>query len=185
MRIRTFTIAAAITLLVSAAPAYAQGFVSPYISASFAGDADDAHRTFGVSAGWLGGGVLGFEVDFGWAPEFFGESEDFGDNNLTTLMGNLMVGAPIGNFRPYASGGAGLLRQRVDGVEGFFGDVDNNDFGMNVGAGLMGFFSDNVGLRGDVRYFRSLQDPEPDNEFDIATGNFDFWRATVGLTFRF
>ena len=44
---------------------------------------------------------------------------------------------------------------------------------------------DHVGIRGDARYFRSLQDPERDNEFDIAVGNFDFWLATGGVTFRF
>ncbi len=185
MRVRTLATAVALAWLVGASPGYAQGFVTPFVSTSFAGDADDNHATYGVSAGWLGGGVLGFEFDFGWAPDFFGDSASLGDNNVTTLMGNLMVGVPVGNFRPYASGGAGLLRQRVDGVEGFFGHVANNDFGMNAGAGLMGFFTDNVGLRGDVRYFRSLQDPEEDNEFDIAAGNFDFWRATVGVTFKF
>ena len=64
-------------------------------------------------------------------------------------------------------------------------DVANNDFGVNVGAGVIGFFNDHVGLRGDIRYFRSLQDPEEDNEFDIDFGTFDFWRGTVGVTFRF
>ena len=56
---------------------------------------------------------------------------------------------------------------------------------MNAGAGLHMFFSDSVGIRGDVRYFRSLQDDEPDDEFDIALSDFDFWRASVGVTFRF
>ena len=34
----------------------------------------------------------------------------------------------------------------------------------------MGFFGDNLGVRGDVRYFRNLGDPEADNEFDIDFG---------------
>ena len=41
-----------------------------------------------------------------------------------------------------------------------------------------------VGFRGDLRYYRSLADPVEDNEFDIALGTFDFWRATAGVTFR-
>ena len=61
--------------------------------------------------------------------------------------------------------------------------VTNSDFGFNVGAGLMGNFVDNLGWRGDVRYLRSLQDPNEDNEFDIAAGDFDFWRGTFGVTF--
>ncbi len=63
----------------------------------------------------------------------------------------------------------------------FFNDLDTNDFGFNVGAGLHGFFTDSVGIRGDIRYFRSLQDNEPDDEFDLALSDFGFWRATVGL----
>ena len=37
---------------------------------------------------------------------------------------------------------------------------------------------------GDLRYFRSLQDAEPDNDLDLSLGSFDFWRGSVGLTFR-
>ena len=48
----------------------------------------------------------------------------------------------------------------------------------------MGFFSDSVGIRGEFRYFRSLEDRVggfPD--FDLS--RFDFWRGTVGMVFRF
>lgn len=62
--------------------------------------------------------------------------------------------------------------------------VDNSEFGFNIGAGAMGFLSDHVGLRGDVRYLRSFEDPDEDNEFDIAVGSFDYWRGTFGVTFR-
>ena len=61
---------------------------------------------------------------------------------------------------------------------------------MDVGGGLNGYFNEHVGLRGDVRYFRSLQgDDDADGIiidprlFDL--GEFDFWRATVGVSFRF
>ena len=63
--------------------------------------------------------------------------------------------------------------------------MSSNDWGFNVGAGLTGFFADNVGIRGDVRYFRSLQDNEPDDELDLALGDLRFWRGSVGITFRF
>lgn len=142
----------------------------------------------------MGAGVIGWEVDFGWAPNFFEETTgagdfEFGDNNVTTLMGNVLVGIPVGGqsgpgIRPYATGGVGLIRSRIDGGD-FFDDLSSNDFGFNVGAGVHGFFTDNVGIRGDVRYFRSLEDNEPDDEFDLAISDFDFWRATVGVTFRF
>ena len=54
----------------------------------------------------------------------------------------------------------------------------------NGGAGAMGFMTEHVGFRGDVRYFRDLQNTEQNGGFTLATGKFDFWRGTVGLTFR-
>ena len=58
-----------------------------------------------------------------------------------------------------------------------------NDFGFDVGGGLMGFFSQNVGIRGDIRYFRSFEGG--DNVTGLAVSNFNFWRASAGLTFKF
>jgi opacity protein-like surface antigen len=196
---------AALALAATPERASADWLFTPFIGSNFGGKAnfgdfndfdDEFERrvNFGASLGWMGNGIVGAEVDFGWSPNFFentvGDSDfAFGDSNVTTLMGNLIVGAPIGGqsgpgIRPYASGGLGLIRSRVDGGD-FFDDLNTNDFGFNVGAGMHGFFSDNVGIRGDIRYFRSLQDNEPDDEFDLAVSDFDFWRATVGVTFRF
>jgi opacity protein-like surface antigen len=85
---------------------------------------------------------------------------------------------PVRQVRPFVVEGLGLLRTSVTSTDRFF-DISNN-FGFDVGGGLYIFFNDHVGLRGDARYFRTLQDPEEDNEFDIAVGSFDFWRATGG-----
>jgi opacity protein-like surface antigen len=196
---------AVVMLVGSPTRASADWLLTPFIGANFGGganfgdfnDFDDEFEKrldLGASLGWMGGGIVGFEVDFGWSPNFFentiGSGDfEFGDNNVVTLMGNVLVGIPIGGqtgpgIRPYASGGVGLIRTHVDGG-GLFSDLSSNDFGLNVGAGVNGFFTDNIGIRGDVRYFRSLQDNEPDNEFDLALSDFDFWRATVGVTFRF
>jgi opacity protein-like surface antigen len=112
---------------------------------------------------------------------------DIAESNVTTLMGNVIIGAPIGGqagVRPYVSGGVGLLRTSIATANEFF-DIDRNSFGVNVGAGVMGFVRENFGLRGDVRYFRSVQDSDLGDEFDFDFGSFDFWRATVGATFRF
>ena len=59
-----------------------------------------------------------------------------------------------------------------------------NDLGINIGGGLNGQFTDNIGIRGDLRYLRSLEDDDPDNEFDLGLSDFDFWRGTVGVAFR-
>ena len=59
-----------------------------------------------------------------------------------------------------------------------------NDLGINFGGGLNAQFNDNIGIRGDIRYLRSLEDDDPDNEFDLGLSDFDFWRGTVGVAFR-
>ena len=167
--------------------AQAQVFLTPYAGATFAADAPSTKPSFGASLTVMGR-VAGFEVDLGYTPDFFDEESDVvlvGDSNVTTLMGNLVIGPGGGPIRPYGVVGLGLMRGRVDGGD-LFDDVTTNDFGFNAGFGVMGFVSERVGFRGDVRYFRSLEDPEPgDDDFDVAVGNFDFWRATGGITFRF
>jgi opacity protein-like surface antigen len=78
-----------------------------------------------------------------------------------------------------------LIRANVSSGNNLFNDLSTNDLGVNIGAGVNAHFNDHVGVRGDVRYFRSLQDNQADNDLDLSLGSFDFWRGTVGLTFRF
>ncbi len=192
--IRTFSVATLVlgAALLSAAPARADWLLTPFAGVTFSGDSQKENFTYGGSLAYMGASVVGFELDFGYTPEFFEPDNDeidlIDDSNVTTVMGNIVIGAPIGGsgaqVRPYAVGGVGLLRTSVTGTDEFF-DISNNDFGFDVGGGVYIFFNDHVGIRGDLRYFRSLRDPEEDNEFDIATGGFDFWRGTGGITFRF
>lgn len=174
----------AVSLPVSAT---AQTFLTPYAGATFGADAPSSQPSFGASLTFLGR-VAGFEVDFGYTPDFFNEEVNdivlVGDSNVTSLMGNFVLAVGNGRVRPYGVIGLGLLRSRVDGGD-LFDDVSTNDFGFNVGFGAMGMVTDRVGLRGDVRYLRSLEDPEVDDDFDVEVGNFDFWRATGGVTFQF
>ena len=115
--------------------------------------------------------VVGFEVDFGWSPNFFEDTAgdrnfEFGDSNVTTFMGNLLISAPPGTgLRPYVSAGLGLIRAQHSSRHGLFNDLSTNDLGVNIGGGINGQFSDNVGIRGDLRYFRSLQDNETGQRF--------------------
>lgn len=208
MSARKFIVTAAVGILglvAAPAPAAADWLFTPFIGTTFNGSADfddgfpggdefERKITYGASLGWMGAGALGFEFDFGYAPNFFEtlvDDEEFSfadDSNVTTLMGNIIIGAPIGGqsgagIRPFGVAGLGLIRTQVTTVDGFF-DVDGNDWGFNVGAGIIGFISDNVGIRGDIRYFRSFEGDD-EEDFDFALGEFDFWRATVGVTFRF
>jgi opacity protein-like surface antigen len=184
---------AALALMLAPASARADWLFTPNIGGGFGGDASGReHLTYGATIGWMGAGIFGWEADFAYTPEFF-ESEDtdldFIDNsNVTSFMANAVIGIPVGGqrgagFRPYFTAGAGILSRNVQGDDDLF-EVNNNEFGFNLGVGAMGFATDHVGFRGDLRYYRSLEDPDEDNEFDIGVGNFDFWRATAGVTFR-
>jgi hypothetical protein len=209
MALRKFAITSVLALMVFvAAPAKASAdwLFTPFFGMNWGGNAEftdfggdfedefEQKMNFGASLSWMGAGAFGFEVDFGYSPNFFqnttGDDDfEFGDSNVTTLMANLKVGAPFGGqtgggIRPYASGGLGLIKSRIDDPDDLF-ELNSTDWGFNVGGGVTGFFNDNFGLQGDVRYFRSLQDNEPDDEFDLALGSFNFWRGTVGLVFRF
>ncbi|HET9315115.1 MAG TPA: outer membrane beta-barrel protein [Vicinamibacteria bacterium] len=173
-------------VLAGAAPrASAETILTPYAGIVFGNDVRDEHGVYGGNLMFTGS-VFGFEVDFGYSPDFFqGQLVDLPDNNVSTLMGNFVFGGRVGgNSRLYASAGGGLIKQRVDDANDFF-DVDRNDFGVDAGAGFILGFSEHVGIRGDVRYFRSIGDDEADNEFDIDFGDFSFWRATGGLSFTF
>jgi opacity protein-like surface antigen len=184
---------AALAMVLAPGAARADWLFTPNIGGGFGGDASGReHLTYGASIGWMGAGIFGWEADFAYTPEFFeGDDDDvdlFDSSNVTSFMVNALVGVPVGGqtgggFRPYVSGGIGLLSQQVADSEQLF-EVSNNEFGINIGAGAMGFATDHVGFRGDLRYYRSLEDPVEDNEFDIGIGNFDFWRATAGVTFR-
>jgi hypothetical protein len=200
MRLKLAIIALVLgTALAAPAQARADWLFTPYIGANLnrGGDAvdlegDDATVNFGGTLGFMGAGVFGFEVDFGYSPHFFeGDEVSTLDGNVTSLMGNLIIGVPIGGqtgggVRPYVSGGVGLLRSRLDDADDFF-DLNENSFGVNAGGGVMLFFSDTVGVRGDLRYFRSLAgDVDLDeDDVDLSLGRFDFWRASGGVTFRF
>ena len=184
-----------VALMVTLAPgaASADWLFTPNIGPVFGGSASGReHLSYGASIGWMGAGVFGWEADFAYTPEFFEADDDdielFDSSNVTTFMVNAIIGIPAGGtsgagFRPYFSGGVGLMQQHVSGAESLV-EVDNSEFGINLGAGAMGFLSDHVGIRGDIRYLRALSDPDEDNEFDIALGDFDYWRATFGVTFR-
>ena len=186
--IQSLLFTAAMAMVWSPVQASADGFISPWTGANFGHSPADGRAAFGVTAGGMGGGVFGGEVDFGYSPNFFGSQSVFGNNNVMSLMGNLIIGVPVGGqhgigVRPYLTTGVGLIRTDIDGL-GEGSAAGNNDFGWNAGAGIMGFFNDHVGLKGELRYFRNVKDHSTPNDFNIDFGGFHFWRAAVGLVLR-
>lgn len=176
-------------LIVSAAAlapgASAETYLTPFAGVAFGGDSRDTPLSYGGSLTFRGeDGVLGFAVDFGHQPKFFGDDPLVRESHVTTLMGNLVFKTP-GRNGLYVSGGLGLLKANARDVSGFF-EVDSNELGVNVGGGFTFFPGEGrIGLQADLRYFRSLTDPEPDDEFDVDFGDLDYTRATAGVAFRF
>lgn len=208
MSLRKFVIVTLMVLVgtaASPAKASADWLLTPYIGGNWSsqvrftdnlGDFTEEFErrvTYGVSLGWMGAGIAGFEIDASYTPDFFettaGSDTVLGESNVGMLMGNLVLGIPIGGqsgvgLRPYVAGGAGIIRSRISDPGDLF-DVTSNDLAYNVGGGLTAFVTDNFGIRGDVRYFRGIQDNEPDDDFDFSLSDLRFWRWTAGATFRF
>jgi opacity protein-like surface antigen len=191
--IKSLILVAAAAVVLAPAQARADGWVTPWIGSAFGSSIDNGRGTFGVSAGGMGAGIVGGEVDFGYNPSFFGTQNDFGNNSVLNFMGNLIVGVPIGGthgvgLRPYIVGGVGLIRTQIDGNSNLFRPAaSDNMFGWDAGAGVMGFFNDHIGLRGEVRYLRGTHDMNTStgvNSIDFNGNKLHFWRPSIGVVFR-
>ena len=184
--IKGLIVAGVMAVLWAPSQARAEVYVSPFAGIHFGNDEIEKKFVWGANAGFMGAGIIGAEVDFGWAPNAFDEPTD---NHIMDVMGNLIVGVPIGGtsgvgVRPYLTGGLGMIQTKIASDITGIPDTDNKDFGFNVGGGLMGYFSDHIGLRGDLRYFRAFSDNNFDSLLNADLGGFDFWRGSIGLVIR-
>ena len=188
--IKTLILASAAAVVLAPIQARADGFVTPWVGSAFGSNIQNGQATLGVSAGGMGAGIIGGEADFGWSPSFFGTKSDFGNNTVMNLMGNVIIGIPIGGthgggVRPYAVGGIGLIRTQIDGGTIAKVSSSSNMFGWDAGAGVMGYFNQHVGLRGDVRYLRATSDFDSSlNDLSFSGDRLHFWRASIGVVFR-
>jgi len=172
--------------------AHAQGFISPLIGYDYGGDSgcpqltgcEDKHLNIGVSFGAIGS-VFGFEAELADARNFFGEAPNQ-ESSVITLMGNLMLIPALGPLHPYAVGGIGLIKTNVDFTVANLVATDNNALGWDLGGGAIVFFSEHVGVRGDVRHFHSFEKstiPVVGSLFEDE--HLNFGRASGALVFRF
>ena len=190
---------AALALAIAPSAAWADGYFVPFIGPNFGGNVgrplsetvDERNRfSWGFGVGGMAGGIFGAEFDFGYTHNFYAsDGAVVTKSNLITAMPSLVIGIPVGGqhgagIRPYFTAGLGLLRTQIDG--GTLGNVSSSDNGLgwNAGGGVMGYFTDHVGVRGDIRYMRGF------NEQDLGFDSGDnlqalrFWRASVGVVFR-
>jgi hypothetical protein len=184
-----------VSILLTVHAAHAQGYVAPSLGVTLANASGEGRADFGAALGWLSRrDPIGIEIDAVYAPSFFGSAGPYGDNSVTTVMGNVVVaGGGVGRYRfggrgrssvrPYLSGGVGVMHE-VSTVPGA-ARVGNNDLGVNLGVGVMGFTGRAIGVRGDVRYFRNLVSDQTVAPGNIDFGAFHFWRASLGLVLAF
>lgn len=202
---RLVRVMALLSLAVAAAsPAGADVLFTPFIGSNLTGTvstdfgaftSDTARTNFGASLARMGGGVFGVEADVGYSPRFFGTNVQVAGlpvsvvkNNVFTGMINLTAGIPIQGhggtgIRPYAVGGIGLIHQQLEFAAGLV-DYSSNDLGYDIGGGVMVFFGQHVGIRGDLRYFRATGGNPITGLVNLDPGDFNFTRASVGVTLR-
>jgi opacity protein-like surface antigen len=168
--------------------AAAQFFINPFIGYNFGGDSgcpevlncEDKALNLGVSIGALGG-IVGTEFDMNFIDQFFGETATT-STKVSTYFGNFLLAPKFGPVQPYGLIGLGLIRTDVQST-GLTEGEDRNDFGWDVGGGLMIFFGQHVGVRGDLRYMHSVDALEL---IGLQSDNkLDFGRATGGVVFKF
>jgi opacity protein-like surface antigen len=189
---RTAFLAIAVLLTLTATSASAQGFISPHIGVAFNEPApgcesitgcEDKRRTLGVSVGSLGR-ILGFELDLGYTKAFFGEASPTQSSGLLTLMGNALIAPKFGPVQPYVLAGLGVLKTNVDFVPSQLLDNSESKVAWSLGGGVMVFFHNSIGVRGDLRYFHAFQEFQFPG-LSIEGTNLDLGRASAAVVFRF
>jgi opacity protein-like surface antigen len=182
---------ALLAMAVSARPANAQGFLSPAFGYNFGGDSgcptatdcENKNWNLGVALGALGP-ILGFEAELTYENDFLGE-QVAETSKVTTMMGSVMVAPRIGAVQPYGLLGMGIIRTSAEDTT-LDQSVSDNQLGWNIGGGLILFLNDNVGLRGDLRHYRSFQTLDLFGIQLAADENkLDFGRAAFGLILSF
>ena len=201
MLLRHLLFLAALLLAVIPGPVSAQPvLIQPFVGISFGGDTnildlDEATElpkiTWGGTVTVVGRGVLGVEGDFSFIPSFFERDTDaelVADSSVVTLMGNVVLALPLSvtgqSLRPYFSGGGGLMRTRIKDLADIFSS-ERNLVGINLGGGAIGFFSERVGVRWDVRYFKSVSDPGDTEDVAFGSASLSFWRANMALVLKY
>jgi hypothetical protein len=179
---------------------------SHWVAAAFAGsnfatttdnlDIDsDASVNFGGQIGYLWRGIVGAEALADFAPSMDLATAAFASSpDVFSYMANAIGAYPLGaggQIQPYLSGGFGAIQTNLGVLNGADIDARSNEttFGGNIGAGMMAFGA-HVGFRTDVRYYRAMSDDTPleDTAADTLTetvlSGLSYWRANVGLAFR-
>jgi hypothetical protein len=145
---------------------------------------------------WLTSGIIGAEAELAHSPSFFERAaslstvDTVASSRATTISGNLVVAFPRSitrdSLRPYVIGGLGLMRAVVKDVNDAIdiNKIDSNLWTLNIGGGAIGYLGEHSGVRFDLRRTRSIRDGQAEGAQQQGI-RLSFWRATVGVTFRY
>lgn len=187
---------------------------SGFVGSDFGAATNNSALNYGGSVGYLWRGAVGAEFLAGFTPDFQPTNNAlFGSihPDVNSYMVNLMGAVPIGTearVQPFVSGGLGAIQMRTSEISGLAGTGSatnaggmnsQSQFAGNIGGGVMAF-AGNWGVRGDIRYFRAFNNNNVTNTTGLTTGSgsdtgangvfgsvlpgLDFWRANIGLAFR-
>jgi hypothetical protein len=181
----TRSLIAAALLVAVAGAAHAEILLTPYYGTSFGGTSNENSPTYGGAVGFLAGGWLGAEAEYGYVKDFFGTSSagaGLRQNEVQSISGSLLLGVNLGPLRPYLAVGLSYIGANLASQPGLAA-LDDAAAGYNAGGGLFIWLGKHVGLRGDVRYFRTFEAVGTDSALGLE--KLDFWRGIGGLTLRF
>jgi opacity protein-like surface antigen len=205
---RSFFAIAAVTVcgvLGRPSPATAQFFVNPFVDTTLSspsGSGASSKPGWGVAFG-TAGRIVGVETEIAYHPALVDNAANGLDKNrVITYSGNTIIGPTIRNVKPYGAIGFGGLYLNVTSASSLLmpslptpanagatnpaASISSNYFTFNAGGGVMVFFNEHLGVRGDLRYFRAYGFKVTDLEnAGLGWDRFDFWRVGIGLAAKF
>jgi opacity protein-like surface antigen len=132
-------------------------------------------------------GVIGYEASFGYIPGYF-ERDNLvwtPGSFLIDLTGSVLLSLPpdvtAGGLRPYFAAGAGLVHvQAADKLHII--QLRRTVPVASLGGGAIGLLTNNVGVRFDYRYVRSLL--TDDGSLASVGRRISYSRFSIGLLLR-
>jgi len=187
---RMVVVLAVLFAVAGARRASAQGYITPTAGYNFGGDSgcisatncDNKNWNFGLGLGALGS-IFGFETEFTYESNFAG-STPTQQTSVLTIMGDFLLAPKITIVQPYGLFGIGLIRTAYTPTVGTA--EDDNNFGYNVGGGLIVYINKHFGLKGDVRYYHAFDALSILGlNLPNASNKLDFGRVGLGAVIKF
>ena len=190
---------AVVLVVITPVAARAELFAVPFMGLKFGGGTSivDLEFASGKKKFTMGAAVMeidedtiGYEASFGYIPGYL-EADDAplplvkNGSFLVDFSGSVIVALPPrftgGGLRPYAALGGGLTHVQAADLFGLF-QVRRTVPIASVGGGAIGLLTNNVGLRFDYRYTRSLL--SDDGTLATVGRRISYSRLTIGLFLR-